>query len=225
MVKLVAFDWTGTLLSDTATCVKAENAALKAVGVKPITILKFRQSFDIPVVKYWENLGFTEQFLKKHLNTIEDVFHLTYENNSNHTRTRSGVKEVLSFLNKQKVLSVIYSNHNVPNIHRQLVRLGINEQFDKILANQKAGENKQVFFRHKEFLLKEFVKKHKFKPHEVVSVGDTIEEIQIGKSFGYHTVAITGGYNTTARLKKQKPDFLIHNLAELSGIIKKLNRQ
>ncbi len=224
MIKLVAFDWNGTLLSDTATTLRAENSALRAVGAKPITITKFRQSFDMPIVKYWENLGITKAFLKKYLNTIEDTFHLIYEKNSNHTRTRSGTKLVLKYLKQEKILSAIYSNHNVPNIHRKLVRLGIDGLIVKILANQKAGDNPQIFVRHKENLLNEFIKQKKFKPHEVISVGDTEEEIQIGKTYGYHTVAITGGYNTTARLKKHRPDFLIHNLVELKTIIKKLNQ-
>lgn len=222
MIKLIAFDWNGTLLSDTATCVRAENSALKAVGVKPISILKFQQTFDIPITKYWENLGFTPSFVKKHLQTIEDVFHLKYESIVNRARTRSGVKPVLKFLKNQNIQAIIYSNHNIPNIHRQLVRLNIIKNIDKILANP-LGEHKQVFIRHKEQKLFNYIKQQKIKPHEVISVGDTEEEIEIGKTYGYHTVAITGGYNTTPRLKKQHPDFLIHNMLELKKIVKKLN--
>lgn len=223
MIKLVAFDWNGTLLSDTAITLRSENAALKAVGREPITLLQFQKAFDIPITKYWKNLGMTENFFKKHLLTIEDVFHSIYEKNVNAARTRSGAKGVLKFLRQSKITMVIYSNHNIPNIHRQLVRLNIDGLFDRILANKKAGENAQVFARHKEHLLNEFIKEHKYKPREVISVGDTEEEIQIGKTYGYYTVAITGGYNTTARLVKHRPDFLIHNLVELKKIMKKLN--
>ena len=70
-----------------------------------------------------------------------------------------------------------------------------------------------------------YIKQNKFKPNEVISVGDTEEEIEIGKKYGYHTVAITGGFNSTGRLKKHKPDFLIHNMKDLIGIIKKLNKK
>ena len=224
MIKLVAFDWNGTLLSDTAITLRSENVALKAVAQKPITLLQFQKAFDIPITKYWKNSGMTESFIKKHLQTIEDVFHSIYEKNVNAARTRSGVKGVLKFLHEAKILTVIYSNHNIPNIHRQLVRLNILNRFDKILANEKAGEAPQVFARHKEHLLKEYVKQNRIKPHEVISVGDTEEEIQIGKTYGYHTVAITGGYNTKARLANHHPDFLIHNLAELKRIIQKLNK-
>lgn len=224
MIRLVAFDWNGTLLSDTAITLRSENVALKAVGRKPITLLEFQKAFDIPITKYWKNLGMTESFFKKHLYTIEDVFHSIYEKNVNSARTRSGVKGILNFLKKSDIGRVIYSNHNVPNIHRQLVRLKIDNLIDHILANKKAGENAQVFVRHKEHLLNEYIKQKKIKPKEVVSVGDTVEEIEIGKAYGYHTVALSGGYNTTTRLKKHRPDFLVHNLAELKNIVRKLNQ-
>jgi len=222
MIKLVAFDWNGTLLSDTAPTLRAENEALRAVGLKPITILKFRQTFDIPIMTYWKALGLSELVLKRHMQTIEDVFHLNYEKFANQARTRAGAKELLVYLGGHKIQSVIYSNHNIPNIHRQLVRLDIGKFICKILAND-IGENKQVMERHKEKRLLEFIRERGFSPRQVISIGDTEEEIQVGKQYGYHTVAITGGYNTTSRLKKQHPDFLIHNLAEVKGIIKKLN--
>ena len=55
--------------------------------------------------------------------------------------------------------------------------------------------------------LAEFISHKKLKPREIISVGDTEEEIEIGKHHGFHTVAITGGYNTIAKLKKHHPDF------------------
>jgi phosphoglycolate phosphatase-like HAD superfamily hydrolase len=224
MIKLIAFDWNGTLLSDTATLVKADNVALKAVGVKPISLTKFRQCFDMPIIKYYKNLGMSEEFYRKHLQKIEDIFHASYEKNSDHTRSRSGVREVLNWLEKNQIGKIIYSNHNVPNIHRKLVRLKLDKLIDVILANPIPGENPQLFVRHKQEKLIQYVKQQKLKPNEVVSVGDTEEEIEIGKQYGYHTVGITGGYNTAARLKKHKPDFLIHNMKELIGVVKKLNK-
>ena len=225
MIKLIAFDWNGTLLSDTAPTLRAENAALKAIGAKPLTLKQFQRHFDIPITKYWASLGFTQAFIKKHIETIEDVFHITYEKNSNRTRTRSGAKELLIFLKQKNISAVIYSNHNVPNIRRQLVRLKIEQKFREILANAASTDNPQVFNRNKDIKLADYIKKNKIKPGEVVSIGDTEEEIHVGKKYGYHTIAISGGYNTIARLKKQKPDFLIHNLAEVKNIVTKLNNR
>jgi len=224
MIKLVAFDWNGTLLSDTNAALIAENSVLKSVGAKTITLLKFQQTFDIPVIKFWRAIGLTEKRLKKNIVSIEDTFHNNYEKLVNQARTRSGTKEVLQWLRQKHILRIIYSNHNLPNIHRQLARLKISHYLDAVLARKDQHDQSHVFDRSKQQKLFAFVKQHKLKPREVISVGDTEEEIQIGKQYGYRTVGLTGGYNTAARLKNQKPDFLIHNMKDLIKIIKKLNQ-
>lgn len=222
MIKLIAFDWNGTLLSDTNTCLKAENKAFSLVSFPQISLLKFKKHFDIPITKFWQALGLNENFFRKNFFIINKEFHKTYEQLANHTRTRSNVKNILQYLEKEKIASVIYSNHNYPNIKRQLIRLKIDKYIKQILARQ-PNDHSQIFKRYKAEMLHEYLLSKKIKPRQVISVGDTEEEIQIGKEYGYHTVAITGGYNTEARLKKLKPDFLIHNMLELKKIITKLN--
>lgn len=220
----MAFDWNGTLLSDTKTCLSAENKALVELGAKAITMLKFRQSFDIPIIKYWKTIGLTEGFLDEKLFLLEEAYHKYYENSINHARTRAGAREALKWLLRFNIKAVIYSNHNVPNIHKHLVRLKIEKYIDSTLARPSASDHTQIHARAKEKYLQKYVNQYRFKPSEVISVGDTEEEIEIGKSFGFYTVAISGGYNTTARLKKHKPDFLVHSLKELIPIVKKINR-
>ncbi len=222
MIKLVAFDWNGTLLSDTQTVLNADNYALKTLGYKPVSLLKFRKSYDIPIINYWTNVGMEKSFFKKHMYEVEDLFHSHYEKHALRCRTRGGAREVLNWLYGQKIPSIIYSNHVAQRVEDQLERLKIKKIISKILGRSDLQES-LIHSRSKQQKLHDFVKNHKFKPHEVISVGDTQEEIEIGKHLGYHTVAISGGYNSTARLKKHRPDFLIHNMKELITIIKKLN--
>ena len=222
MIRLIAFDWNGTLFSDTQTILNADNIVLNRFSVKPIGIKKFRESFQVPVIHYWKALGLSDAFLKKNLKKMENYFTGVYEPLADKTRSRAGVKAVLEFLKKEKIISIIYSNHTTPNIERQLNRLKINNLVARVLARA-IGDNSQIHSRTKEQKLLSFIKQQKLKPREVLTIGDTEEEIEIGKKHGYRTVAITGGYNTTPRLKKHKPDFLIHNMLNLTKIVKKLN--
>lgn len=221
MIKLVAFDWNGTLFADTNTAVKADNIVLEALEYKPISVKKFREAFDIPIKKYWRNIGISETSINKHSRTLEDSFLLNYEPLADKTRTRAGSKQVLKWLRTRGIKSIIYSNHIAHQIHKQLVRLGIDKHIVKTLARPLADRS-IIHARTKEKKLRAFVREHDFRPREVISVGDTEEEIEIGKKLGFHTVAITGGYNTISRLKKHHPDFLIHNMTELKKIVLKL---
>lgn len=64
--KLVAFDWNGTLLSDTKTIVSADNRILNTFGIKPISVRTFQEHFDVPIMKYWKDIGLSDAFLKKY---------------------------------------------------------------------------------------------------------------------------------------------------------------
>jgi phosphoglycolate phosphatase-like HAD superfamily hydrolase len=57
-------------------------------------------------------------------------------------------------------------------------------------------------------------------PKHGIIVGDSIEEIEIGRAEGMVTVAITGGGAAEQRLRAEKPDYVIHSLHELKPILR-----
>lgn len=48
MIKLVIFDWNGTILSDAAANLEAENRVLSLFNIEPITIKQYRERFEVP---------------------------------------------------------------------------------------------------------------------------------------------------------------------------------
>lgn len=223
MIKLVAFDWNGTLIADSALASAGDNYALKPYIKRPVTLEDLQQHFTVPVIDYLAALGVKKNVYSNHYKDINDSFNEYYEARVDRCRTRAGVKAALRYCRDQKIETIIYSNHITNYINKQLKRLGIEKYFSAVLAR---GDNdhSHMHTRGKQKKLYDYVKKHKLKPRQVISVGDTEEEIQVGKNAGYHTVAITGGFNTAKRLKKQDPDFLIHNMIELKKIIWKLQK-
>ncbi len=223
MIKLIAFDWNGTILSDTLASLKADNQVYKELGInKKVTMSEFRKAFRIPIINYWTNLGLDREYFVKNGELIHSIYEKYYELFENKTRTRAGIKVSLKWLKKNKIESIIFSNHIIPNIKSQLHRLKIQTLFKEVLARP-VNSVDHLHNRSKEAKLKNYIDQNKIKPEEVITVGDTDEEIEIGKLFGYHTVAISGGMQNTAYLKSHKPDFLIHNMKELIKIVKILN--
>ncbi len=222
MIKLVAFDWNGTLLADVSAVIKTYDIILPAFGLKPVSLKRFQEIFEIPIINYWIKMGFKEKDFYKNGDKIQLLFQHHYEFFAKKSRTRAGTRATLIWLKKQNIECIIYSNHIVPEIKKHLPRLKIENYITHILARE-PGDHSHLHSRGKAEKLRKFVQLKKIKPSEVVSVGDTGEEIEIGKEFGYHTVAISGGFNSIKRLKKHHPDFLIHNMRELIGVIKKLN--
>ena len=51
MIKLVVFDWNGTLFADAQAAVHGANARLTFLGLEPITLKQYREAFEIPASK------------------------------------------------------------------------------------------------------------------------------------------------------------------------------
>jgi len=216
MIKLVVFDWNGTILSDTSAIVVGVNARLKFFGHAPISIKRYREVFQMPAIKLYEELGLkTDKFdidAEKH----SKLFHDAYEAKAIHSRTRAGTREVLKFLDNKDITKIILSNHTVESIEIQCKRLNLANHFETILANKNVWN---AYFKGKKDRLVAYLAASTIKPSEVVIVGDSTEEIAIGKELGLHTVSISGGFVSTKRLKAANPDVLIHKLRDLIDVI------
>lgn len=221
MIKLVAFDWNGTILADTYAVFEADNEIIKYLGLKPNTFYRFQKYFDVPVIKYFEALGADKKQLHEESEKIAKIFIDAYEPRAKHVRTRSHARTVLEWLKKQKIQTAIFSNHVVENINIQLTRLKIKSYFTEVLAN--SINHSAYTERTKMGRLENYMKKYQLKPNEVLIVGDTIEEIEIAKEIGCMCVAITQGNCAADRLEKAKPDYLIGDLGNLINIIREIN--
>lgn len=223
MIKLVAFDWNGTLASDTAACLYGFNCVLKALGKKPLSLKKWKKYFHVPVVETYVNSGVSRKYVIKNSKKLSGMFLPHYEKRAKHLRTRAGTKQALKWLHENKIETVIFSNHTKESIEHHLKRLKLDKYIKIVLANSVKDHSQTNKVRHKEAKLKKYIKRKKYKCSEVISTGDTAEEIEIGHELGTHTVGITGGYQFTSKIKKARPDFLISNMQELIPIVKKLN--
>ncbi|OGE81109.1 MAG: hypothetical protein A3H72_00120 [Candidatus Doudnabacteria bacterium RIFCSPLOWO2_02_FULL_48_8] len=225
MIKLVAFDWNGTILSDAAAVSRADSATAKHFGFSGGTIEEYRATFTIPIRNYWIARGFDLKFFDRNAEKIHKYFLNQYEPLEDVCRSRAGTRPILAWLRKMRIKSVIYSNHIIPHIEKQLWRLELHGYVDKIMARPTSDDHSHMHNRFKQLKLYDYVKKFKLKPKEVLLVGDTVEEIENAKYYGYYSVALTGGHNSTVRLRAVNPDFLIDNLNELKVIIPGLSRQ
>jgi len=222
MIKLVAFDWNGTIIDDVRFALKGENAVMKHYSRKPMSLTFLRSVFTIPVADYWPKTLKGVPF-KIEADNVGNIYMSIFEPLEDKTELRQGLKEVLIWLKRNGIKSSIFSNHIIPHINKQLKRFKINNYFDEILARPHKDDRSHMHIKQKDRMLASSVHGRKVKAEEVLVIGDTTEEIEIGQKFGYVTVALTGGYQSTARLKAAKPDFLIHNLKDLKKIIQNLH--
>ena len=221
MIKLVAFDWNGTLIADTWPILEGVNLVLKSFGKKPVSHKEFLEHFDVPVSIAYKNHGLDIDSIENGHERVSQIFHPWYENRIANIRTRANARKVLNHLRKKGIKCLVFSNHTQHGVEKQLKRLKLAPYLEAVLANTE--RHHALIKRAKEERLKEYLSAKKLKPDEALIVGDTIEEIQIAKSLGSMVCSITHGNCSTRRLKAAKPDYLISDLGNLINIISKIN--
>ncbi|OGD92487.1 hypothetical protein A3E14_04175 [Candidatus Curtissbacteria bacterium RIFCSPHIGHO2_12_FULL_41_13] len=221
MIKLVAFDYNGTLVADTRPIWEGVNKVLEAFDIKPVSHKQFLEDFDIPVSIAYKNHGLDLDLVEDGHQKTSQIFHKFYEDRVSRIRTRANTRKVLKFLEEKGVERIVFTNHTQVGVSKQLERLDLEKYLDAVFANSE--RHHALIQRHKGDKLKDYLHTKKLKGAEVLIVGDTIEEIQIARDLGATVCSITHGNCSTRRLKAAKPNYLIGNLEELIPIINKIN--
>ena len=213
---LVVFDWNGTIVADTAACLNATNTVLKKLDLKPATIAQFRHHYTMPISKLYHALGMDGALLDKHEHIVKPLWHESY--GAARLRLRRGARQMFAAMQSAACESIVVSNYTVNGINAQAQKFGVRPYFSDIIAYEIGDTN----FRRKGkgARLKEYLQT---KPaRKAMIVGDSEEEVEIGRELGMTTVAITDGMCSTARLRAMKPDYLVRSLTQVPAIAQHL---
>jgi phosphoglycolate phosphatase-like HAD superfamily hydrolase len=222
MIKLVFFDWNGTLLSDGAAHTKAENHVLSMFNIEPVTMARIQETFDIPITRFYSALGVNEELFFKRSLEIQETYHRFYEKYAEHCQARGGTEVLLRWLHSEGIRSVILSNHTIEGIEPHLKRLKLEKYIDAILAND---DIIHTGLRDKAKRAEDYMTKNKFGAEQILVVGDTPEEARIARQLGAKSVLILDGWCSERRLKEAKPNYVVGKLDRIVGIITDIRTQ
>ena len=211
-MKLIIFDFDGTLIDSAPDLVDSINEMLKEFNLK-------EAPFD-EAIKWIGNgsLKLVERALK--YNGIEDneflekahkVFKEKYKHsNAKKTVLYAGAKELLYEL-KEYNLALI-TNKPDEYIKPILQKFDI-DVFDFILGGD---------FEYKKpspIPLLKACEYFKVSPDKAVMIGDSKNDILAAKNAKIKSIAVTHGYNQGENIKDYEPDFIVNSLKEIKDII------
>lgn len=215
--KLIVFDWNGTILADTLQCWRASNACLEFFGVEPITLQRYRETSQFPVIHFYKKNGASVDLVLEKQQEANEIFYNHYIKAATRARTRSGVRSLLAWLDAQGYDRTILSNYITDEIEIQLERLNIDHYFSHVCGND---DGHTVLERAtKPERLSAYMLKRGYRAENTYLIGDSTEEPEIAHKLGLKCISLSGGYFSTARLRAANPHFLVHNLKDVIEIL------
>ncbi len=216
--KLIVFDWNGTILSDTLPAWKASNACLEFFNAEPISLKRYRETFNFPILHFYKLNGCSVDKVLERKDEANTLFYETYEAMVKTARTRTGARGLLEWITHHNMSCIILSNYQVAPIEAQLERLKIDRYFQHINANRDDGTS-ILHATSKAERLSAYMLKRNYKPEDTVIIGDSAEEPEIARHLGLTSIGITDGCISRARLKAANPDHIVHHLRDVTVIL------
>jgi phosphoglycolate phosphatase len=210
-IKLIIFDFDGTIADTYDAIVEIANRLLGKFGYQPLTNEELEQlknlssreivnSAKISPLKLFCLLKSLHRELNKEIETF---------------KTLQGIENYLWELhNKGYQLGIITSNHR----NNVLIFLK-NNHLDSVFNFIYSGTN--IFGKDK--IINKVIKQNKLNHNEVIYVGDETRDVNSAKKSKVKVIAVGWGFNSPSVLARYQPDFLIHHPQELIQVIEGLS--
>lgn len=201
-VKVVSFDWNGTLLNDPVWAFEGVKEVFRHFKKSLPTIEEYRKGAEENFVLFYQRRGI--KIPRELLNQIIDKKLASLPPPELFSDTRS----TLRFFRKRNTKTALISSHRESLLISDIAFYKTESLFDFVRGS---AINKTAS-------LKELIDYFKIEPREVAYVTDTAEDIIFAKSAGVIACAIPRGYNSREKLIEANPDHLISCLKELECI-------
>jgi len=206
-IRLVVFDWDGTLMDSEAQIVSCLHAAIDDLSqeamdddtVKNVIGLGLREAIDTLVPG--QDAAFHEAF-------VEHYRHHWF--NSAASQLFDGARDMLELCRQQRLLLGVATGKARRGLERVLGETGLAGMFDATRCADEAPSKP-----HPQMLL-DVMQSLDVRPEQTIMVGDTEYDMQMATSAGAGKVAVTCGVHSEERLARHAPLASLRHIAELS---------
>lgn len=201
------FDWDGTLCDSGAAGERAFEKSLADLGVT-FTHAQYKEVYTPAWYRMYEAFGLPNALWQQ----ADERWLHHYE--SEEPDLIAGAVEVLASLRERGVQLGIVSGGTRGRVEREVTRLGLAGTFQAIVCHEDVTHRKP----HPEGIEKALALVDG-SPETCCFVGDTPEDIQMGKSAGVFTIAVVSEYVDTRRLEECGPDAILTRIGDLPGVL------
>ena len=211
MTKAIILDFDGTLADTASVIIQTIKGTIKELGLPSRTDEECRSVIGLRLIE-------TPPVLFPECNVDVDLYASTYRrlfnifNTDGAVQLYPNVKETLAELQDREMTLTIASSRSNRSLTEYIVNLGLSDTITYILGADDVAEGKP----NPEPVLKTLDELN-LSADEVIVVGDTSFDIDMGRNAGTRTCGVTYGIGNTEGLSKA--DWLIDDFADILNII------
>lgn len=216
MIKLIVFDFDGTIADTRKVVEKSIKFSLEKWGFKVND--KFLKALGNAPLKQLLHLLIDGERMQEFLDEKIHLIAKDFMDKENKYVKNVKLATHLDSIKGMKEKKIIISNNNSSFIEETLNHFNI-RFFDGINGADKWASKIDAF--------NNIMRRYNAKPGEVVYIGDRPVDVKIAREIGCVSVAISSriSWSTKEDLVNAEPDFLISDLKDLKKLIEKINKK
>ncbi len=187
-VKLLIWDWNGTILDDAALCLELENELLRERGMQEITREWYLAHFSFPICRYYEMMGYT--FETESFESVSEIFMERYRRRYADCPLREGVIDVLRTAKARGIRQTLLSLTQQDDLLEQANRLGATQYFSEILGQV------DILGTSKVDRAVAYMAQNGIDPGDALFIGDTDHDVEVARAVGCPCVLLAGGHQS-----------------------------
>jgi len=189
----VIWDWNGTLLNDVDHAVRVMNSILSEHHLDLIDKKRYRQIFDFPVIRYYEQLGFN--FHKESFESLCHKFVDRFMDGVQNLPLIPEVKTVLTQLHAENTVQSVLSATDQVNLDAMIQHFELGSIFKYVYGIDNKFAGSKIERGH------QLIEVCQIDKEETVIIGDTLHDLEVAEALGIHAVLISHGHQCHTRLK------------------------
>ena len=204
-ITTLLFDWDGTLVDSAQLGLVAYEKSFADLGV-PFDHETYRTVYSPNWLAVYEGLGLA----KEHWQRADELWTEYYGQQT--AELIEGAGETVAELRRKGYQLGVVSSGNVSRVNREIRDLGLADVFEVVIGHENVSNRKphpegldiamQVLGSSRE---------------KTCYIGDTPEDIEMGKCAKVLTVGVRSSYPTSWKLESAQPDIYLESLAALAN--------
>jgi len=192
---VIFWDYNGTILDDVNTCITAINSMLARRGIPAITLERYMDIFDFPIIRLYKGAGF-DLSKESFTDTLAPEYISLYQPASYDAGIRPGVLELIKSLQTAGYIQVLLSASQRDLLVEQTDILGLSPFFDDILGLS------DIYAISKTEIARSWIAKHRVDSENICVIGDTVHDFQVDRELNGRCILVCGGHNSRQRLQE-----------------------